>query len=67
MLFPGQFFLYNYTKVLVSQSSFYMITVCIYFKGFSGYMFGVINIHFVLEICSETLFAVSPSITFVIS
>jgi len=30
MLFPNQFFIYNYTKVLVSQSSFNTITVYIY-------------------------------------
>jgi len=30
VLFPSQFFIYNYTKVLVSQSSLNTITVCIY-------------------------------------
>jgi len=39
MLFPSQFFIYNYTKVLVSKSSFNTITVSIYYKGFNVYMF----------------------------
>ena len=39
MLFPSQFFIYNYTKALVSHSSFNTISVYIYYKGFSAYMF----------------------------
>jgi len=39
MLFPSQFFIYTYPKVLVSQSSFNTITVYIYYKGFSAHMF----------------------------
>jgi len=38
-----------------------------YYKGSYAYMLFVINIYFVLEIFSESLFAVSQSITFVIS
>jgi len=34
MLFPRQFFIYGYTKVLVSQNSFNTITVYIYYEGF---------------------------------
>jgi len=34
MLFPRQFFIYSYTKVLVSQNSFNTITVYIYYEGF---------------------------------
>ena len=45
ILFPSQFFIYNYTKVLVSQSSFNMISVYIYYKGFSAHMFVRIEIH----------------------
>jgi len=67
MLFPSQFFIYNYTKVLVSQSSFNTITVYIYYKGFSAYIF-VCDQHKIWfgNIC-ESLFAVSQSISFVIS
>jgi len=39
MLFPSQFFIYNYTKVLVCQSSFNTITVCVHYRGFCAYMF----------------------------
>jgi len=39
MLFPNQFVIYNYTKVLVNQSSFNTITACSYCKGFCAYMF----------------------------
>jgi len=39
ILFPCQFFIYNYTKVLVSKSSFNTITVNIYYQGFCAYMF----------------------------
>jgi len=67
MFSPSQFFIYNYTKVLVSQSSFNTITVYIYYKGFSAYMFVCDHHIFVLEKFSESLFAVSQSITFVIS
>jgi len=44
MLFPSQFFIYNYSKVLVSQSCFNTITVCIYYEGFCAYMF-VCDLH----------------------
>jgi len=64
MLFPSQFFIYNYTKVLVSQTSFNTIYVYIYFKGFMLTCLFVINTYFVLEIFSESLFAVSQSITY---
>ena len=67
ILFPSQFFIYNYTKVLVSHSSFNTISVYIYYKGFSAHMLFVINIYFVLDTFSESLFAVSQSITFVVS
>jgi len=39
MLFPSQFFIYNYSKVLVSQSSFNTITIYICYEGFCAYMF----------------------------
>jgi len=39
MLFPSQFFIYNYTKVLLSRKSFNTITVYFYHKGFSAHMF----------------------------
>jgi len=38
MLFLSQFFINNYTKALVSQSSLNTITVYIYYKGFCAYM-----------------------------
>jgi len=43
MLFPSQFFIYNYSKGLASQSFFNTITAYIYCEGFCAYMF-VINI-----------------------
>jgi len=46
MLFPSPFFIYNHTRVLVSQSSFNTITVCMYYKGFCAYMF-ICNQHIV--------------------
>ena len=67
MLFPWQFFIYNYTKVLVSQSSFNTITVYICYKGFSACMFVCDQQIFCFEIFSERSFAVSQSITFLIS
>jgi len=67
MLFPSQFFIYNYTKVLVSQSSFNMIMVYIYYKGFRACMFVCDQHIFCFGIFSERLLAVSQSITFVIS
>jgi len=39
MIIPSQFFIYNYTKVFVNQSSFITITVCIYCKRLCVYMF----------------------------
>ena len=40
VLFPSQFFIYNYAKVIVSQSSFNTISVYIYYKlGLGAYMF----------------------------
>jgi len=38
MLFPSLFFIYNYFKVLASQSPFNTITVYIYYEGFCAYM-----------------------------
>jgi len=62
MHFPSQFFIYNYTKVLVSQSSFKTITFCFYCKGFCAYTFICDQHIFVSEILSESFFAVSQSI-----
>jgi len=39
MLFPSQFFIYNHSKVLVSQSSFNTITVYIYCEGLCAHIF----------------------------
>jgi len=39
MLFPSQFFISTYSKVLVSQNSFNTITVYIYYQEFCAYMF----------------------------
>ena len=66
MLFPCQFFIYNYPKVLVSQSSFNTITVYNTKDSVLTCLFAI-NIYFVLEIFSESSFAaIGQSITFVI-
>jgi len=48
MLFPSQFFIYDFTIVLVNQSSFHASTVYIYLKGICVNMFFVVNVYFVL-------------------
>jgi len=67
-LFPSQFFIAITPRYLsVNQGSFNTIIICIYCKGSVLTCLSVINIYFLLEILSENLFAVSQSITFVVS
>jgi len=63
VLFPSQFFIYNYTKVLVSQVFSIRLLFTFVTKDSVLTCLFVINVYFVLEIFSQSLFVVSQSIT----
>jgi len=55
ILFPCQFFAYNYTKVLVTQSSFNTIAVYNYFEGICVNMFKKLFVRACLQLVSQLL------------